>query len=70
MESFHRFPVGLRFKMVDFAFISGTICDRKLSPPVTQLCENQLRFLYLSFACNSELEAIEEHRSWNKQALR
>jgi hypothetical protein len=70
MESFHRLPVGLRFKMVDFAFIPGAICDKKLSPPVTHLCENQLRFLYLSFACMSELEATEEHRSWNTKSLR
>ena len=70
MESLHRLPVGLRLKMVDFAFIPETICDRKLSPPVKNLCENQLRFLYLSFACMSELEATEEHSSWNRQALR
>jgi hypothetical protein len=56
MGSFHRLRVGLRLKMVDFASIPGTICDRELSPPVKHLCENQFRFLYLSFACMSELE--------------
>jgi hypothetical protein len=70
MESFHRLQVGLQLKMVNFAVIPGTICDRKLSPPIMHLCENQLRFLYFSFAGMSELEVTEEHRSWNRQALR
>jgi hypothetical protein len=35
MVSFPRLPVGLRFKMVDLAFIPGIICYRKLSPPVS-----------------------------------
>jgi hypothetical protein len=70
MESFNRLPVGLRFKMVYFAFIPGTMCGRKLSSAVKHLFANQLRFPYLFFACKSELEATEEHRSRNRQGLR